>query len=97
MPLSLLYTTTLLKEIPADGNSPMKFLCKDGHVYYCKYRSGKSFKEQEIDCLAYEIVCHFLLQHLQILRKDVQNLLVVVLLKQNFYKHLEIMGFCRLF
>ncbi len=66
MHLPFLHTTTLLKETETDGHSPMKFLCNDGNVYYCKYRSGKSFKEQEIDCLAYEIVCHFLLQHLGI-------------------------------
>jgi hypothetical protein len=66
MNLPLLDTTTLLKEIETDGHSPMKFLCNDGNVYYCKYRSGKSYKDKEIDCLAYEIVCTHLLKKLEI-------------------------------
>jgi len=59
-------TITLLEEIPTDGHSPMKFLCDDGRIYYCKYRSGHSLKAEEIDFLAYEIICHFLLRYLQL-------------------------------
>jgi hypothetical protein len=59
-------TVTLLEEIPTDGHSPMKFLCDDDLVYYCKYRSGHSLNNQEIDFLVYEAVCHYLLKHFDI-------------------------------
>jgi hypothetical protein len=41
-------------------------MCNDDAIYYCKFRSSKSFKEKEIDCLAYEIVCNALLKKLNI-------------------------------
>lgn len=56
----------LIEEMQTDGHSPMKFLCDDDKVYFCKYRSGHSLNPKEIDFLAYEIVCHFLLKFLNI-------------------------------
>lgn len=57
-------TVSLIEEIPTDGHSPMKFMCNDSDIYYCKYRV--SFKEQEIDCLIYEVICSLLLQKLNL-------------------------------
>lgn len=56
----------LIEEIQTDGHSPAKFLCDDGKVYYVKYRSGNSFKQYEINCLVFELVCTRLLQELRI-------------------------------
>lgn len=57
-------TIVFIEEIPTDGHSPMKFLCDDGQIYYCKYRLTP--KTEELDCLIYEVVCHFLLKALSI-------------------------------
>ena len=53
----MLITKTLifLEEIETDGHSPMKFLCSDGEIYYCKYRVSP--KLEELDCLVYEVIC----------------------------------------
>jgi hypothetical protein len=56
----------LIEELETDGHSPMKFICSDGEVYFVKYRSGKSFDKDEINCLVFEMVCTLLLQRLQI-------------------------------
>lgn len=56
----------LIEELDTDGHSPMKFICSDGEIYYVKYRSGKSFKKEEINCLVFEMVCTRLLQRLHI-------------------------------
>lgn len=56
----------LIEELDTDGHSPMKFICSDGEVYYVKYRSGKSFNKNEINCLVFEMVCTKLLQHLHV-------------------------------
>lgn len=56
----------LIEELKTDGHSPMKFICSDGEVYYTKYRSGKSFNKDEINCLVFEMVCTKLLQRLHI-------------------------------
>lgn len=62
--IPIVNTTFLLEEKPTDGHSPMYFLCDNGENYYCKYRT--QIKREEIDCLAYEIVCTHLLKHLNI-------------------------------
>jgi hypothetical protein len=59
-----LKTNLLLEEIPTDGHSPMQFICNDGNIYYCKYRT--QYKIEEIDCLVYEMVCSELLKRLNI-------------------------------
>ncbi|MCW3114209.1 MAG: hypothetical protein JWR18_2605 [Segetibacter sp.] len=59
-------TRILIQELETDGHSPMKFICSDGSVYYVKYRSGKSFDKDEINCLVFEMVCTALLQRLQV-------------------------------
>jgi hypothetical protein len=75
-------TVTLLEEIPTDGHSPMKFLCDDGMIYYCKYRSGYSLNAGEIDFLVYEIVCHYLLKGLEIPTPEI----ALVTLRKDSYK-----------
>lgn len=62
--LKTVRTQYLFEEIPTDGHSPMKFLCDDGDTYYCKYRT--QMKNEELDCLVYELVCHALLENLHI-------------------------------
>lgn len=56
----------LIEELQTDGHSPLKFICSDGAVYFVKYRSGKSFDKNEINCLVFEMVCTALLQRLNI-------------------------------
>lgn len=51
-------TLIFLEEVETDGHSPMKFLCTDGEIYYCKYRVSP--KIEELDCLVYEVVCNSL-------------------------------------
>ena len=58
-----------LGEIPTDGHSPMKFVCSNNNVYYCKYRVN--YKLEELDCLIYEVVCHNLLKSLGIPTPDI--------------------------
>ena len=58
-----------LREIPTDGHSPMKFVCSDNNVYYCKYRVN--YKSEELDCLIYEVICHNLLKSLGIPTPDI--------------------------
>jgi hypothetical protein len=53
-------TRTLIEEVQTDGHSPLKFLCDDGELYYCKYLVRSN--TQELDFLAYEVVSHYLLQ-----------------------------------
>ena len=57
-------TRTLIEEEPTDGHSPLKFLCNDGKLYYCKYRIRP--KPEELDFLVYEVVSQFLLRSLDI-------------------------------
>jgi hypothetical protein len=59
----------------------MKFLCDDGKVYYCKYRSGYSLNAGEVDFLAYEVVCHHLLRLLEV---PTPNIALVELSKDSF-------------
>ncbi len=59
-------TRILIHKLETDGHSPMKFICSDGFVYYVKYRSGKSFDKNEINCLVFEMVCTRLLQQLKV-------------------------------
>lgn len=62
-------TLTLLDELPTDGHHPMKFLCDDGNLYYCKYRINA--KLEELDFLIYELACHALLRALAIPTPDI--------------------------
>ena len=64
MNITLKNTKYLIEEMTTDGHAPLKFMCDDDEVYYCKYLN--SFDKLEIDCLAYEVVAHFLLQELEI-------------------------------
>ncbi|WP_293894421.1 HipA family kinase [Flavobacterium sp.] len=62
-------TEFLVEEIKTSGHSPLKFICDDGQTYYCKYLVD--FNPNEINCLAYEIVAHYLLKALSIPTPDV--------------------------
>ncbi|GAB4004849.1 hypothetical protein GCM10028808_03330 [Spirosoma migulaei] len=62
-------TRTLIEEVPTDGHSPMKFLCDDGNLYYCKYRIRAN--AIELDFLAYEVVSYTLLRALNLPTPDV--------------------------
>lgn len=62
MALPILKSLLLIEELPTDGHAPMKFLCEDRQVYYCKYR--KAVKQEEIDMLGYEVICHSFLRQL---------------------------------
>lgn len=64
-----LQATIFLKELQTDGHSPMKFICSDNHVYYCKYLVNH--KLEELDCLDYEVVCHHLLNSFEIPTPDI--------------------------
>ncbi|WP_028525769.1 HipA family kinase [Runella limosa] len=70
-----------IEEIPTDGHSPMKFLCDDGQIYFCKYML--SAKKEELDCLIYEVVCHFLLKSLLL---PTPNIAFIELIEGVFYE-----------
>ena len=67
--MELLKANIFLEEISTDGHSPMKFICSDSNIYYCKYRVNH--KLEELDCLIYEVVCHNLLKLLNIPTPDI--------------------------
>jgi hypothetical protein len=74
-------TIVFIEEIPTDGHSPMKFICNDGQVYFCKYRLTS--KIEELDCLIYEVIGHFLLKSLDIPTPDIA---LVELIERVFTK-----------
>lgn len=67
--ISKVKTELLLEETKTKGHSPLKFICDDNHLYYCKYLVD--FDPNEINCLAYEIVSHYLLKALNIPTPDI--------------------------
>lgn len=67
--IPIVRTKYLIEEIKTDGHNPMRFLCSDGEIYFCKYRN--QLDKTELDCLVYEIVCHFLLKRLNIPTPDI--------------------------
>lgn len=69
MKLLELHTKLLLEEIQTDGHAPLKFICTDDNIYYCKYLP--TIKKEEINCLAYEVVAHALLRKLAIPTPDI--------------------------
>lgn len=78
-------TTFFIQEEETDGHRPMKFECNDGAIYYCKYLN--SLKPIELDCLAYEVVAHYLLKALQIPTPEIA---LVTLTADSFNpKHLK--------
>ena len=62
-------TEFLIEELNTDGHAPLKFICDDGALYYCKYLVD--FNQLEINCLAYEIVAYYLLKSLNIPTPDI--------------------------
>lgn len=79
MELNLLTSKYLIAEEKTDGHSPMKFLCSDDQIYYCKYRVTP--KKEETDFLVYEIICHYLLKHFNIPTPEIA---LVELTKNSF-------------
>lgn len=69
MNIKKLHTELLKGETKTDGHSPLQFICNDKNLYYCKYLP--TFKQEEINCLAYEVVAHYLLRHLNIPTPDI--------------------------
>lgn len=65
MNTTLLHTVSLLRECLTDGHAPMKFICNDGNIYYCKHRINAK-PEREIDCLFYEWIAVALLHNFNI-------------------------------
>src|SRR5690606_4525002 len=70
--MKIVNTLTLVEEMTTDGHSPLKFLCDDLNIYYCKYRSGVSLNKHEIDCLYYEIICNRLLANVQVPHAEIK-------------------------
>lgn len=64
MPIKQVNTELLLEEIKTDGHAPLKFICDDGLIYYCKHLP--TMHRAEINCLAYEVIANYLLQQLTI-------------------------------
>ena len=64
-----LATKYLIKEEETDGHSPLRFICNNDDIYFCKYL--KSIGKSELNCLAYEVVAHFLLKELHIPTPDI--------------------------
>lgn len=64
MKRKIIHSEYLIEEMTTDGHSPLKFLCDDQEVYFCKYRTA--LDKLEINCLAYEFVCSSLLNELSI-------------------------------
>ena len=62
-------TQYLIKEEETDGHSPLRFVCSNDAIYFCKYLT--STNHVEINCLAYEIVAHYLLKELNIPTPDI--------------------------
>lgn len=77
--LKHVYSRYLIREEETDGHSPMKFLCSDDRIYYCKFRV--TAKKEETDFLVYEVVCHYLLKFLSI---PTPNIALVELTKDSF-------------
>lgn len=59
----LVRTRECLEELGTDGHAPVKFLCDDGKLYYCKYRKQLRPAE-ELDLLYYELAGAALLEQL---------------------------------
>lgn len=62
-------TKYLIKEEETDGHSPLRFICSNDAIYFCKYL--KSINKLELNCLAYEVVAHYLLKELHIPTPDI--------------------------
>lgn len=77
-------TILLIQELETDGHSPMQFICSNGSDYYVKYRSGKSFDKQEINCLVFEILCTKLLNSLAVPTPDQA---LVTITPDSYFKH----------
>ena len=70
MTIPLVRTVKCMGEVGTDGHAPMKFLCDDGALYYCKYRKRFHLLEER-DYLRYELVGTALLNALDIATPEV--------------------------
>lgn len=64
MDLKYINTELLLEEIPTDGHSPLKFICENNAIYYCKYLV--TLDRSELNFLFFELVSSYLLMELNI-------------------------------
>ncbi|RXG18399.1 hypothetical protein DSM03_1011081 [Leeuwenhoekiella aestuarii] len=62
--INVINTELLLEEIQTDGHAPLKFLCDNNKIYYCKYLNA--FNKHELNLLAYEMISSHLLKRLSI-------------------------------
>lgn len=62
--IPVINTELLLEEIETDGHAPLKFLCDNDKIYYCKYLNA--INRSELNFLAYEMVASHLLNELSI-------------------------------
>lgn len=76
MDIPLIRTVQCLGEMPTNGHAPVRFLCDDGHEYFCKYRKRLTSPE-EIDFLGYELAGTLLLKQLGIPTPEVAFVEVV--------------------
>ena len=76
MVIPLVQSVQCLGEMPTSGHSPVKFMCDDGHEYFCKYRKRMTGAE-EIDFLFYELAGTWLLKRLGIPTQEVAIVKVV--------------------
>lgn len=64
MIIDIVHTLYCIEEMTTEGHAPVLFHCSDTHNYYCKYRIG--VQQDEINCLAFEIIANRLLNYLNI-------------------------------
>jgi hypothetical protein len=89
-------TQYLIKEEETDGHSPLRFVCSNDAIYFCKYIT--SINHVEVNCLAYEIVAHYLLKELNIPTPDIalvevaEGTLIKEKIKRN--KRLKVNDIC---
>ena len=62
--INVINTELLLEEMKTDGHAPLKFLCDNNKIYYCKYLNA--YNRQELNLLAYEMISSHLLSRLSI-------------------------------
>ncbi len=67
--INVINTELLLEEMKTDGHAPLKFLCDNNKIYYCKYLNA--YNRQELNLLAYEMISSHLLSRLSIPTPDV--------------------------
>lgn len=65
MTIPLLETRQALQEMGSTGHHPVRFVCSDGNIWFCKYVLGE-YGEYQTDLLYYELIGTTLLRQLGI-------------------------------